>query len=192
MRKNLFLILIATAILMIASLLVNQLKTTPNTVNLEVTQDYPQGMTGLNPQPLPEAVYRGFDDQLYDPGDFRGQYILINFWATWCPPCVVEFPELVAFAGAHQDQLAVMLVSNDKDRKTVEDFFNKQTSDIQQKMQLENVVQIHDQTGHITRQVFQTYRLPESYLIDPDGMMIAKIMGAVSEPHFEYIKSLLP
>ena len=56
--------------------------------------------------------------------DFRGRPLLVNFWATWCGPCVVEMPSLDALAGARGRALQVLALSQDMDgRQKVTDFF---------------------------------------------------------------------
>lgn len=57
--------------------------------------------------------------------DFRGRPLLINFWATWCPPCVHELPELDRFARAQRDRLNVVGLAIDQ-RAAVQDFLRKQ------------------------------------------------------------------
>jgi len=193
MRKNLLLVLSTTVILIIAALLVSNLSSPPDPLTTELeTADYPKAMTGLNPVLLPKADWQDFDGHVFDPARFKGKYVLINFWATWCPPCVTEFPELVSFTAKHHQNFALILVSNDVTADKAKDFFNKQADDIQKYMRLPEVIQIHDPKGAITRDVFQTYRLPESYLLDPNGQMIAKITGSVSPAQFDYIETLLP
>lgn len=193
MRKNLLLVLSATVCLIIAALLFSNWPTTPEPLTTgQSDTKYPQAMTGLDPAPPPKADWRDFEGNDFDPVSLKGKYVLINFWATWCPPCVTEYPGLVSFTAEHHNDFAVILVSNDREAEKAKAFFAKQTEDIQKHMRLPEVIQIHDPKGAITRDVFQTYRLPESYLLNPDGQMVAKITGTVSPDHFNYIEALLP
>src|SRR5207249_2198939 len=46
------------------------------------------------PKPLPELVFNDADDKLLSLADYKGKVLLVNFWATWCAPCVKEMPSL--------------------------------------------------------------------------------------------------
>src|SRR5487761_1930411 len=61
--------------------------------------------------------------------DYRGKWVLVNFWATWCPPCQAEIPELSALYTAHKNKdLVVIGIAMDyKDAKTVLDFVKAKT-----------------------------------------------------------------
>lgn len=101
---------------------------------------------------------------------YRGKVILLNIWATWCPPCRIEMPSMEAlqqkFAGT---DFRVVAVSVDKDdEKVVEDFVREHgfTFDV-----------LHDPTAGI-QQVYQTTGVPESFVIDRDGVIVKKVIGA--------------
>jgi thiol-disulfide isomerase/thioredoxin len=76
------------------------------------------------------APATGFEDPDGKPvnlADFRGRPLLVNLWATWCPPCIAEMPTLDALAAREGDRLKVLTVSQDLDgRDKVEAFFAKQ------------------------------------------------------------------
>jgi thiol-disulfide isomerase/thioredoxin len=76
------------------------------------------------------APATGFEDADGKPvnlADFRGRPLLVNLWATWCPPCIAEMPTLDALAAREGDRLKVLTVSQDLDgRDKVEAFFAKQ------------------------------------------------------------------
>ena len=110
--------------------------------------------------------------------DYRGKVILLNVWATWCPPCRVEMPSMERL---HQKlagtDFRIAAVSVDGDPFHVEDSqdpagilaFAKGmglTFDI-----------LHDPTGAI-RGAYQTVGVPESFLIDRDGVILKKVIGA--------------
>lgn len=108
-------------------------------------------------------------------GDFAGRVVVLNFWASWCAPCVVEFPHLLQLARDNPERVVLLLLSSDHDAAAMERFLTRQpTTDIER----DNVVIALDPDGAITRDLFQTYRLPETILIDGAGRMRHKLIGA--------------
>lgn len=103
--------------------------------------------------------------------DYRGKVILLNVWATWCPPCRIEMPSMERlhqrFAGT---EFRVVSVSVDKEEgpDKVLAFANNLglTFDV-----------LHDPTGAI-QSIYQTTGVPESFVIDRDGVIVKKVIGA--------------
>ena len=103
--------------------------------------------------------------------DYRGKVVLLNVWATWCPPCRIEMPSMErlhkTLAGT---DFRIVAVSVDEDDSTVVNAFVRElglTFDI-----------LHDQTGAI-QGIYQTTGVPESFVIDRDGVIVKKVIGAV-------------
>ncbi len=84
----------------IALLLVNQ---SPRTASIELAQ---------KGQPLSDFSLMDLDGETVRLSDYQGQVILVNAWATWCPPCVAEMPDLQAYYQAHQDENFIILGIN--------------------------------------------------------------------------------
>ncbi|MEO7827366.1 MAG: TlpA disulfide reductase family protein [Allosphingosinicella sp.] len=75
----------------------------------------------------PATEFQDPDDAPASLADFRGRPVLLNLWATWCPPCVAEMPTLDRLASREGDRLQVLTVSQDLDgREKVEAFFARQ------------------------------------------------------------------
>jgi len=95
--------------------------------------------------------------------DYRGQYVLVNFWATWCPPCRAEMPDLQAYYEAHRDRgFAVVAVNQLEDRALVRQFVEEFGVTFPIAL---------DTTGAVMAQYGTTESLPVSYLIGPDGKL---------------------
>ena len=103
--------------------------------------------------------------------DYEGQVLLVNFWATWCAPCVEEMPALDALqAELGGEDFQVLVVSNDRNGlEMVEPFYEEQG--------LENLGIWLDPRGHLMR-AFETRGLPTSFVIDRDGQVVARAEGA--------------
>lgn len=111
--------------------------------------------------------------------DFRGKWVVVNYWATWCPPCVKEIPELVAFQEAHGKKDAVVLGINHQEDAI---------EDVKQFMDDRFVnYPIVRATGRLSNQTpFGTLRgLPSTFMITPEGELIAARTGMVDQPSLE-------
>jgi thiol-disulfide isomerase/thioredoxin len=117
--------------------------------------------------------------------DFRGQIVLVNFWATWCEPCLEEMPSLQSLYEKFKGRKLVILAVNVNE--TGQDLENYlKTTTISFPILLE---------GQSTAQRYGTDKYPESYLIDNRGIVIQKIIGPQNWMHEEAIKyfdGLLP
>ena len=113
----------------------------------------------------------------YDIDDHRDEWVLVNFFATWCTPCIEEHDDLVRFAEAHAqagDANVVSVVFSDKP-SDVERFFDERGGDWPV---------IADRDAAIAT-AFGVARVPESYLVAPGGQVVGKVTGGVT---FDFIQ----
>ena len=100
--------------------------------------------------------------------DFRGQVVLVHFWATWCVPCQKEMPLLHALDRQHIDGFHILCVNVDRNNKgVVQSFVDEVTPHFQTLL---------DPNGE-ARNHYAVRGLPTSYLIDSDGKIIGRIIG---------------
>jgi thiol-disulfide isomerase/thioredoxin len=93
----------------------------------------------------------------------RGQVVLVNFWATWCPPCREEFPSMIAMARQMEDQPFRMLaLTQDEDEAALQAFLQEQ------QVPLDLVWVLRDPGGEVARR-WGTRLLPETWWMDRDG-----------------------
>jgi len=103
--------------------------------------------------------------------DFRGKVVVLNFWATWCPPCIAETPSLETFASKMKDRGVVVLgVSVDQDPAALQEFVKQ--------YHLTYAVARDSSRNVPTR--YGTYKFPETYIIDRSGYVAEKIIGATN------------
>lgn len=114
--------------------------------------------------------FQTLDGKKYSLSDFKGSPLVIHFWATWCPPCIVEFPELVKAAQKNKD-IAVIAISTDRTQKAMERFLSK--FDLPSNFHV-----VFDQNKFLTESYFGTYQLPETLIVESDGILKTKIIGA--------------
>jgi thiol-disulfide isomerase/thioredoxin len=124
----------------------------------------------LKAAPIFEA--KTFNGQNIALSDYHGRVTLIHFWATWCPPCIVEFPTLVDLA--KEDENLTVLAIAVKDRKKDIDRFIAKNKIILP----ENLIIALDADKAISETLYGTVKLPESYLLTPDHKISRKIIGA--------------
>jgi cytochrome c biogenesis protein CcmG, thiol:disulfide interchange protein DsbE len=112
---------------------------------------------------------QGFSRSLMD---YRGQVVLVNLWATWCPPCKEEMPALQSLYNKYRDQGFVVIAINDGDP----------TADVLQFVEdyrLTFPVWL-DPTYIATEQAFKTLSLPSSFVIDRNGTIRLQWVGGIT------------
>jgi thiol-disulfide isomerase/thioredoxin len=107
--------------------------------------------------------------------DFKGKKVILNFWATWCPPCKAEMPHMQNFYEQQKDNgieiVAVNLTNLDNGKDAVENFAKDN--------QLTFSIPL-DENGTIGMQ-YQAFTIPTSYIIDSTGVITKKIVGPMDE-----------
>ena len=119
-------------------------------------------------KPAPDVAFTLLDGTL-ELNDLRGKTVLINVWATWCPPCVVEIPQLLELS--KRDDIELILLSIDKDTETIKRFFKD--------MDIDGVYIAHDPDKAVSRDILGTTMYPETHVITPDGLVKRKIEGVI-------------
>lgn len=100
----------------------------------------------------------------------RGQIVVLNFWATWCPPCVDEMPSLVEMQQRLKDRgVTVLAVSVDVDQSAYYRFLKDHKVDL---------LTVRD-PDHKSSDLYGTFKYPETYIIDKNGTLRRKFIGAV-------------
>lgn len=117
----------------------------------------------------PEFTLRDGKQQEVPLASLRGKAVLLNFWATWCGPCQEEMPSLEALYQRYKDKGFVVLgVSLDDEGWPAIEEFTKRIP-ISFPILLDAQQAISD--------LYQVYRIPETYLIDPSGKIVDKFVG---------------
>ena len=116
-----------------------------------------------------EEAWTDAEGQPVSLADYAGEVVVLNFWATWCPPCVKEMPSLDRLAAAMEDKgVAVVPVSNDREIAQIERFYESK--------QIENLGIHHDANRRVSRAA-GVLGLPVTAIIGPEGHEVARLVG---------------
>ena len=134
-------------------------------------------------KPAPELSLYDLDGNLVSLADFRGQIVLLNNWATWCPPCRQEMPEFQAYFEKHEDEgFQILAVEAGQPESEVRAFVEAEG--------LEFTILLDPQ--NLSMRSFQQSTLPSSFVIDRQGQLRFAWIGAINQPTLEkYLTPLL-
>jgi cytochrome c biogenesis protein CcmG/thiol:disulfide interchange protein DsbE len=106
--------------------------------------------------------------QTVSVSDFGGKVLVLNFWATWCPPCIEEIPSLDQFAATMKGSgVVVLAVSVDKNEKAYRTFVQRNRPAFET---------ARDPDANISSE-YGSYKWPESYVIDKNGKVVQKLIS---------------
>lgn len=100
--------------------------------------------------------------------DLHGNVVFLNFWATWCPPCIAEMPSLNELYTDYKNKVRFVLVSNEK-VSTVQKFMKKNNYDLNSYVPLSNYPEN-----------FKVRSIPRTFLIDKEGRIVIDKIGAAN------------
>jgi thiol-disulfide isomerase/thioredoxin len=136
-----------------------------------------------NPEMAPPLQVRDIMGKPVSKADWGGKVVLVNFWATWCPPCREEIPELIALKKQYGDRLQIIGISEDEDSP------EKVLKFAQQKGMSYPIVM---STPELIASYGGVPALPTSFLIDTQGRVVTKHSGLYPiESYHREIRSLL-
>lgn len=103
--------------------------------------------------------------------DFKGKKVFLNFWATWCPPCKAEMPEMEKLYQETKDSdLVILAVNLAEDRNTVQNFISKNNYNFSVLLDSENAAAVQ----------YKIVSIPTSYFIDEEGNIVATHVGSMT------------
>jgi peroxiredoxin len=149
------------------------------------TQQSPIAAVGVEDS-APDFTLNDLSGTEISLSDFHGQVVVVNFWATWCPPCRAEMPSMEKLYQTLKDQGLVILAVNiePNGRQTVADFLARNPHTFPVLLDSQGVVQKR----------YGVFKFPESFVIRKDGTVDDKVVGAIDWAHPEavaYFRSLL-
>lgn len=127
---------------------------------------------------VPDFTFTTPDGTAYTLHSFKGKTVILNFWASWCAPCAAEFPQLLNLATALKNDTVLIAISVDEQEQNFSRFMKRLYSTHKKQMASKNILIARDESGTISRDLFHTLRLPETFIIAPNLTIHRKIAGA--------------
>ncbi|MEZ0480002.1 peroxiredoxin family protein [Planococcus sp. SSTMD024] len=126
-------------------------------------------------QTAPDFTLTDQNGEMVKLSDYRGKKVILNFWATWCPPCRAEMPHMQEFhennTGGDVEILAVNLTAQDNGDEAIRSFIDEFGLTFSMPM---------DETGS-TAQTYQIRTVPTTYILNTKGEIAQKIVGPMDE-----------
>ena len=109
--------------------------------------------------------------------DYHGRWVVVNFWATWCVPCIQEIPEIAAFAKAHPDVAVIGVATDGEDAAKVKRFAAR----------LGHAYPLVLSNERVERELGRPSALPTTRVFDPKGRLVYDRVGRVDRKALEAI-----
>ncbi len=128
-----------------------------------------QSLTRLSdPKPAPDFTLLDMDGEKHQLSDYKGSPVIINFWATWCPPCRAEMPSMERAWNKIKDQgIAMLAINVGEDEDTIFRFLGDYPA---------NFTILLDQSGIISEQ-WPLKGLPTTFIVSHDGKIVYQAIG---------------
>ena len=134
-----------------------------------------------NAEKIPEFTFTDIKGKTRNIRDLEGKIIVLNFWASWCAPCVKEFPNLLTIAENNRDNVVLLALSSDFNENDITKFITKMKNmDGFENLSFDapNIHLALDKDQAITAKKFSTFKLPETLIIDQNQNLRHKLIGA--------------
>lgn len=139
------------------------------TINIVSANDVKEGLEIGDK--APDFKLETLEGETLQLSDFRGEPVMINFWATWCPPCRQEMPDMERFYQEHDPVIfSVNLTDEELNTKQVKNFL--------QELELTFPVLL-DKEGEVST-LYRIQPIPMTYMVDAEGIIQFKSFGALS------------
>lgn len=137
---------------------------------------------------IPEISGTLFSNTPFNNSVLENKVIIVNFWASWCSPCIEEFPSLVKLINEFPDDIHLVAISEDTSVDDIVAFLKSFPN-----LTAKNISILID-NDHALMKKFSVTKLPESFITDKEHKLVKKIVGSINwytPDSIEYIKSVI-
>lgn len=155
----------------------------PNAAHAADLPPLSHSLTMQAPKAAPVLKLKGLDGKTHDLAQLRGRVALINYWATWCPPCRREMPSMERLTQALKGEpFIVLAVDVGEDAETIEAFTSQLDTELTFPILLD--------TSSRAMQAWKVAGLPTTFLVDKQGRIVASAIGGREFDHPEIIQTI--
>lgn len=134
---------------------------------------------------LPEFALTTLDGSRLTTASLRGKVVIVDFWDTWCGPCLRALPHLKELSAAHPDEVVVVAIALGQEGEA-------KVRQVTARLELPFAVAMFEVQGNLVPAFGNVDQLPTTFLIGPDGVIRRRWVGAQSLPTYENaVKTLL-
>ncbi len=119
--------------------------------------------------------FKDTQGKIHTLADYKGRWVVVNFWATWCPPCLEEIPDLIALYENRKDVMVIGVAMEFSDPDVVMKFVESMS------ISYPTILG----SRRIASQLDEITMLPSTYFFDPDGQPAARRLGIVTRESIE-------
>ena len=140
-------------------------------------------LTKLTPKPAPALKLSDMHGAVHDLSQLKGRVVLINFWATWCPPCRREMPSMERLKQQMKgEDFSVLAVNVAESANDIELFTSQLDADLSFPILLDRISQ--------SMQAWKISGLPTTYLVDRKGRVVASAIGGREFDHPDMVRAI--
>ena len=121
-----------------------------------------------------------YKNQVLSSKDYAGKIVLINFWATWCKPCIEEMPSFNSLSQKYKDKFIIIgiLFERNKNKKDLIDFIKK--------YKIKFPITFGEENFRIAKAFDDVSMIPESFIFDKNGKLVKKFIGKIKEKDLDF------
>lgn len=162
-----------------------------NTFFLPRVQQAPTTMAtveSMEKDGVPNLSLKTLNGESFDLDQLKGKVVILNFWASWCGPCVEEVPSLIKLVKEFKGDIVLVAISGDSSEQDIKVFLKSFPE-----LNSEHIKIVYDQ-DRSKMKMFDITRLPESMVLAPDRKLAKKLSGAIdwyNKDSIDYMRTLI-